>query len=174
MSEKDFDPLKCVRVWFTHPKINWGHGNARLIHVMHYLPIDQRIFSKTFISFLKNLFINKGLRLVIKIIDKFFCLKWRTNESLEYRNENESIKRPMESYKRSYRALSILIKEFGGGANIRLVKAIQLGLDRKSPCLLIQLKSHEGTFSKIGNLAYHVSADLKYIQIYNVSDGTSD
>ena len=108
--------------------------------------------------------------------DKRYCDKYCYNQykNLEYRNENESIKRPLESYKRSYRALSALIKEFGCGANIRLVKAIQLGLDRKSPCLLIQLKSHEGTFSKIGNLAYHVSDDLKYIQIYNVSDGTSD
>ena len=108
--------------------------------------------------------------------DKRYCDKYCYNQykNLEYRNENESIKRPMESYKRSYRALSVLIKEFGSGANIRLVKAVQLGLDRKSPCLLIQLKNYEGSFTKIGNIAYQVSADLKYIQIHNISDGRSD
>ena len=105
--------------------------------------------------------------------DKRFCDKYCYNQykNFEYRNANETIKVPVESYKRSYRALAALINEYGSGANIRLVKAVQMGLDRKSPCLLIQLKNHEGSFSKIGNMAYQVSADLKYIQIYNISDG---
>ena len=108
--------------------------------------------------------------------DKRFCDKrcYNYSKNLEYRNEYGSIKNNIESYKSSYRALSRLINIFGSGATIKLSKAVQMGLDRKSPCLLIQLKNHEGSFSKIGNLAYKVSADLKYIQIHKISDGRGD
>ena len=105
--------------------------------------------------------------------DKRFCDKLCYNhfKNLEYRNAYEPIKKSFEAYKSSHRALSSLVKEFGSGAEVRLSKAVQMGLDRKSPCLLIQLKQREGEFSQIGNLAYQVSSDLKYIQIHIISDG---
>ena len=58
--------------------------------------------------------------------DKRFCNKLCYNhfKNHEYRNANETIKGPVESYKRYYRALAALINEFGSGANIRLVKAV--------------------------------------------------
>ena len=108
--------------------------------------------------------------------DKRFCDKrcYNYSKNLEYRNVYGPIKSNIEAYKSSYRALSALIKEFGSGAKIKLSKAVQMGLDRKSPCLLITFNNHEGSFSKIGNIAYQVSADLKYIQIQNISDGRRD
>ena len=108
--------------------------------------------------------------------DKRFCDKRCYNhfKNHEYRNAYWPIKNNLEAYKSSYRALSRLIKRFGSGTKIKLSKAIQMGLDRKSPCLLVQFKDQEGTFSQIGNLAYQVSSDLKHIQIYNVSYGRSN
>ena len=108
--------------------------------------------------------------------DKRFCDKrcYNYSKNLEYRNIYGPIKNNIEAYKSSYRALSALIKEFGSGAKIKLSKAVQMGLDRKSPCLLIKFKNHEGSFSKIGNIAYKVSADLKYILIQNIPDGRID
>ena len=108
--------------------------------------------------------------------DKRFCDKFCYNhfKNHEYRNAYVPIKDNLEAYKSSYRALSRLITRFGIGTKIKLSKAIQMGLDRKSPCLLIQLKQREGEFSQIGNLAYQVSLDLKYIQIYTISYGRSN
>ena len=67
--------------------------------------------------------------------------------------------------------MSSLIKEFGSKTKIKLSKAVQMGLDRNSPCLVVELKQREGSFSQIGNLAYQVSSDLKFIRIYIISDG---
>ena len=108
--------------------------------------------------------------------DKRFCDKrcYNCSKNLEYRNAYRPIKKGLEAYKSSYRALSRLIKGFGDGAKIKLSKAVQMGLDRKSPCLLIHLKHQEGTFSKIGNIAYQVDSDLKFIQIKIISDGRSN
>ena len=108
--------------------------------------------------------------------DKRFCDKLCYNhfKNHEYRNAYVPIKDHLEAYKSSYRALSRLITRFGIGTKIKLSKAIQMGLDRKSPCLLIQLKQREGEFSQIGNLAYQVSSDLKHIQIYTISYGRSN
>ena len=108
--------------------------------------------------------------------DKRFCDKrcYNYSKNLEYRNVYGPIKNNIEAYKSSYRALSRLITRFGIGTKIKLSKAIQMGLDRKSPCLLIQLKQREGEFSQIGNLAYQVSSDLKHIQIYRISYVRSD
>ena len=108
--------------------------------------------------------------------DKIYCDKLCYNhfKNLEYRNAYRPIKKSLEAYKSSHRALSSLVKEFGSGAKVKLSKAVQMGLNRKSPCLLIQLKQREGEFSQIGNLAYQVSSDLKYIQIYTISDGRSN
>ena len=108
--------------------------------------------------------------------DKRFCDKrcYNYSKNHEYRNSYGPIKNNLEAYKSSHRALSSLVKEFGSGAEVKLSKAVQMGLDRKSPCLLIQLKQREGEFSQIGNLAYQVSSDLKYIQIYTIADGRSN
>ena len=108
--------------------------------------------------------------------DKRFCDKRCYNhyKNHEYRNAYGPIKNNLEAYKSSYRALSRLITRFGIGTKIKLSKAIQMGLDSKSPCLLIQLKQREGEFSQIGNLAYQVSSDLKHIQIYTISYGRSN
>ena len=108
--------------------------------------------------------------------DKIYCDKLCYNhfKNLEYRNAYRPIKKGLEAYKSSHRALSSLVKEFGSGAKVKLSKAVQMGLNRKSPCLLIHLKHQEGTFSKIGNIAYQVDSDLKYIQIYTISDGRSN
>ena len=108
--------------------------------------------------------------------DKRFCNKLCYNhfKNLEYRNAYQPIKKGLEAYKSSHRALYSLIKEFGSGAKVKLSKAVQMGLNRKSPCLLIQLKQREGEFSQIGNLAYQVSSDLKHIQIYSISYGRSN
>ena len=108
--------------------------------------------------------------------DKRFCDKrcYNCSKNLEYRNAYEPIKKSFEAYKSSHRALSCLVKEFGSGAEVKLSKAVQMGLNRKSPCLLIQLKQREGEFSQIGNLAYQVSSDLKHIQIYTISYGRSN
>ena len=105
--------------------------------------------------------------------DKRFCNKQCYNHSknIEYRNTYQPIKRGIDAYKRSYKALFGLIQDLGTGAEIRLSQAVQMGLDRKSPCLLIRLKHQEGTFSQIGNIAYQVSSDMKFIQIYIISDG---
>ena len=108
--------------------------------------------------------------------DKRFCNKLCYNhfKNLEYRNVYRPVKNSLDAYKSSYRALFRLIKRFGSGTKIKLSTAVQMGLNRKSPCLLIQLKQREGGFSQIGNLAYQVSSDLKYIQIYSVSCGRSN
>ena len=108
--------------------------------------------------------------------DKMYCDKRCYNhfKNLEYRNAYRPIKKSLEAYKSSHRALSSLVKEFGSGAKVKLSKAVQMGLNRKSPCLLIHLKHQEGTFSKIGNIAYQVDSDLKYIQIYTIADERSN
>ena len=108
--------------------------------------------------------------------DKRFCDKrcYNCSKNLEYRNAYRPIKKSLEAYKSSHRALSSLIKEFGSGAEVKLSKAVQMGLDRKSPCLLIYLKNRDGAFSQIGNIAYQVSSDLKFIQIQIISDGRSN
>ena len=105
--------------------------------------------------------------------DKRFCDKrcYNYSKNHEYRNAYGPIKNNLEAYKSSYRALSRLIERFGSGTKIKLSKAVQMGLNRKSPCLLIQLKQREGEFSQIGNLAYQISSDLKHIQIYIISYG---
>ena len=108
--------------------------------------------------------------------DKRFCDKRCYNhfKNHEYRNAYGPIKNNLEAYKSSYRALTRLITRFGIGTKIKLSTAVQMGLNRKSPCLLIQLKQREGELSQIGNLAYQVSSDLKHIQIYNISYGRSN
>ena len=108
--------------------------------------------------------------------DKRFCDKLCYNhfKNHEYRNAYGPIKNNLEAYKSSYRALTRFIKRFGKGTKIKLSTAVQMGLNRKSPCLLIQLKQREGEFSQIGNLAYQVSSDLKHIQIYSISYGRSN
>ena len=108
--------------------------------------------------------------------DKRFCDKRCYNhyKNHEYRNAYGPIKNNLEAYKSSYRALSRLIKRFGNGTKIKLSTAVQMGLNRKSPCLVVQFKDQEGTFSQIGNIAYQASSDLKYIQIHIISDGSSN
>ena len=105
--------------------------------------------------------------------DKRFCDKRCYNhfKNHEYRNAYGPIKNNLEAYKSSYRALSRLIKRFGSGTKIKLSTAVQMGLNRKSPCLLIYLKNRDGAFSQIGSIAYQVSSDLMYIQIHIISDG---
>ena len=105
--------------------------------------------------------------------DKIYCDKLCYNhfKNLEYRNAYEPIKKSFEAYKNSHRALSSLVKKFGSGAKVKLSKAVQMGLNRKSPCLLIYLKNRDGAFSQIGSIAYQVSSDLMYIQIHIISDG---
>ena len=96
--------------------------------------------------------------------DKRFCDKrcYNYSKNHEYRNVYGPIKNNIEAYKSSYRALSALIMEYGSGAKIKLSKAVQMGLDRKSPCLLIQLKNHEGSFSKIGNIFFSLKISHPY------------
>ena len=108
--------------------------------------------------------------------DKRFCDKRCYNHYKNHENRNTygRIKNNLEAYKSSYRALSRLIKRFGNGTKIKLSTAVQMGLNRKSPCLVVQFKDQEGTFSQIGNIAYQASSDLKYIQIHIISDGSSN
>lgn len=105
--------------------------------------------------------------------DKKYCDKrcYNYSKNREYQNSFALIKKNLDAYKRSFKALSSLVKEFGGETKIKLSKAVQMGLDRDSPCLVVELKQREGSFSQIGNLAYQVSSDLKFIKIYIISNG---
>ena len=105
--------------------------------------------------------------------DKKYCDKHCYNQSknIEHQKAYAPIKKNIEAYKRSYKALSSLFKEFGSETKIKLSKAVQMGLDRNSPCLVVELKQREGSFSQIGNLAYQVSSDLKFLKIYIISNG---
>ena len=105
--------------------------------------------------------------------DKKYCDKRCYNrfKNFEYQKAYAPIKKNIEAYKRSYKALSSLIKEFGSETKIKLSKAVQMGLNRNSPCLVVELKQRKGSFSQIGNLAYQVSSNLQFIKIYIISDG---
>ena len=54
--------------------------------------------------------------------DKRFCDKRCYNhfKNLEYRNSYRLIKKGLEAYKSSHRALYSLVKEFGSGAKVKL------------------------------------------------------
>ena len=105
--------------------------------------------------------------------DKKYCDKHCYNrfKNSEYQNLFAPIKENIDRYKRSYKALAGLVKKFGNGKKIKLSKAVQMGLDGNSPSIVVELKQREGSFTQIGNLAYQVSSDLKFIKIYIISDG---
>ena len=105
--------------------------------------------------------------------DKRFCDKhcYNYSKNREYQNSFALIKKNLDAYKRSYKALSSLVQEFGSETKIKLSEAVQRGLDRQSPCIVVEFEQQEGTFSEIGNLAYQVSSDLQFIKVYIISDG---
>lgn len=107
--------------------------------------------------------------------DKICCDKkcYNRYKNAELRENLKPLKKDLKAYKRTYLALKSLAEKYGWGKEVPLSEAVQTGLDRNAPCISTRLRDVDGECSRIGELAYGVSDDLKYIIIYKLRNGRS-
>ena len=104
--------------------------------------------------------------------DKKYCDKACSNAFYNYsfKKRNLPIEGYMKLYRKSYMALKQLLDLHGIDSEVDINDAISLGFSIKTPYLSLHLRGRKGTYNQIGNLAYQVSENRKFIKIYRLND----